>query len=90
MCCLEYENDYYNEAYCKMPKIGSEVMTPDGRGTVLSNSLLKLITRVKIEFSDGTFDCREYHLKDIKAQHTMAEDMDDGTAADEQIKELLD
>lgn len=28
MCCLEYENDYYSEAYKKMPKIGSTVSDP--------------------------------------------------------------
>jgi cell fate regulator YaaT (PSP1 superfamily) len=90
MCCLEYESDYYNEAYGKMPRIGSEVITPDGKGTVVSNNLLKLITRVKIEVSDGTFDCRDYRLEDIKAQHTMAEDIGDDNINDDEIKQLLD
>lgn len=90
MCCLEYENDYYNEAYGKMPKIGSEVITPDGKGIVISNSLLKLISKVKIAFKDGTFEYKDYHLKDIKLKHTMAEDISDNVSDDEQIRQLLE
>lgn len=33
MCCLSYESDYYAEAYKKVPKVGSEVGTPEGKGT---------------------------------------------------------
>ena len=32
MCCLSYENDYYAEAFKQMPKLGSEITTPDGKG----------------------------------------------------------
>ena len=34
MCCLSYENDYYAEAIKKMPKVGSEVGTPEGKAIV--------------------------------------------------------
>ena len=30
MCCLAYENEYYAEAYKKVPKIGGSVGTPEG------------------------------------------------------------
>ncbi len=53
MCCLEYENDYYAEVYKKMPKIGGTVGTPEGKGVVVSNDMLKLITKVKIQKEDG-------------------------------------
>jgi cell fate regulator YaaT (PSP1 superfamily) len=88
ICCLEYENDYYNEAGSKMPRIGSEVTTPDGKGVVISNNPLKLISRVKIELKDGNFDFKDYKLEDIKASHTMAEDIDD--SVNEDVKQLLD
>jgi cell fate regulator YaaT (PSP1 superfamily) len=91
MCCLEYENDYYNEASAKMPKIGSEVLTPDGKGTVIQNSLLRLKSIVKVESKDGTFDSKEYDLKDIKAKQTMADDINsDVDINDEEIKKLID
>lgn len=53
MCCLEYENDYYAEVYKKMPKIGGTVGTPEGKGVVVSNDMLKLIAKVKIQKEDG-------------------------------------
>lgn len=49
MCCLGYENEHYSEAQKLMPKVGSEVQTPDGRGVVLYNNLLKRSVEVKIE-----------------------------------------
>ncbi len=54
MCCLEYENEYYAEVYKKMPKLGGTVKTPEGEGVVISNDMLKLISKVKITHSDGS------------------------------------
>lgn len=54
MCCLEYENDYYAEVYDKMPKVGGTVGTPEGDGIVISNDMLKLISKVKISRPDGS------------------------------------
>ena len=54
MCCLEYENEYYAEVYKKMPKLGGTVKTPEGEGVVISNDMLKLITKVKITHADGS------------------------------------
>lgn len=53
MCCLEYENEYYAEVYKKMPKMGGTVKTPEGEGIVVSNDMLKLISKVKISKPDG-------------------------------------
>ena len=49
MCCLAYENDYYSEACKKVPKLGSEVDTPEGKGSVVNVNMLKMQVRVKIE-----------------------------------------
>ena len=54
MCCLEYENDYYAEACKKVPKVGATVGTPEGEGVVISNDMLKMITKVKISKGDGS------------------------------------
>ena len=53
MCCLAYENDYYAEACKKMPKIGSEADTPDGKGIVVNVNMLKMLIKVKIEQNDS-------------------------------------
>ena len=66
MCCLEYENEPYAEAYKKMPKIGSEVTTPDGKATVISNNMLKMLVKTKTVMKDGSLIYNEYKLSDIK------------------------
>ena len=53
MCCLAYENDYYAEACKKMPKVGSEVGTPEGTGTVVNANMLKMEVKVRIDKGDG-------------------------------------
>ena len=65
MCCLEYENEPYAEAYQKMPKIGSEVTTPDGKATVISNNMLKMLVKTKCASKDGVITYKEYKLEEI-------------------------
>ncbi len=77
MCCLKYENDYYKETYSKMPKVNSTVITPDGEGTVLSNDILRLQTKVKINREDGTADIKTYPLEKINAHQTQKEEDDE-------------
>jgi len=88
MCCLAYENDYYAEAGKLVPKIGSEIETPDGKGTVVNVNMLKMEVRVKID--DKTKDMavfKDFKLDDLKfkcacgAAANETEDTDD--AADE-------
>lgn len=84
MCCLKYENDYYNEAYKAMPKEGSKVFTPDGEGTVESNDLLKQTSKVKIQLKDGSLDIKTYKLEELNIkEHKSIEEIDDST--DEEI-----
>lgn len=68
MCCLKYEQDCYEDARKRMPRIGREVTTPDGSGTVMENNLLRERVKVKVLLPDGTFDLREYPLLDIKRE----------------------
>ena len=65
MCCLSYENDYYSEIYKKMPKMGAEVGTPEGKGTVVGENMLKQTVRVKIE-KDGSLVYKDFPLKDVR------------------------
>jgi len=66
MCCLEYENDYYAEACKKVPKTGSEVTTPDGKGIVVSVNMLKMDAKVKIPVNDNDFVYRDFAVSDLK------------------------
>lgn len=68
MCCLKFENAYYQEAFGKMPKINTIALTPDGEGTVVSNNLLKLECSVRVTLKDGSQDIKTYKLEDINAK----------------------
>lgn len=60
MCCLKYEQEAYEDLIKTTPKVGTEVSTPSGVGTVVDVSLVSGKLRVKFEenseFSIKTFD----------------------------------
>ncbi len=92
MCCLSYENEYYSEAYKKMPKLGGEVGTPEGKGTVVSNNMLTYTVRVKIE-KDGVPVFKDFPLAEIRfrgrgaqAEEEAAEE-EEGTEAPQEREE---
>ena len=66
MCCLKYEQDCYEEVRKRMPRVGKEVITPDGRGTVTENNILRERVKVRVILPDGTFDIREFPLSEIR------------------------
>lgn len=65
-CCLKYEQDTYVELLGKIPKNGSLVDTPDGRGTVVCG--VPILSKVKVEVQDGANNpiIKTFDLKDIK------------------------
>lgn len=65
-CCLAYENEYYSETFKLMPKINTEVITPNGKGLVIYNNLLKRIVSVKFINADGSQTIKEFELNQIK------------------------
>lgn len=66
LCCLKYEQDYYEETLKKLPKVGKEVLTPDGVGNIVEINVLRERVKVKLRLSDDTFDVREYPIDDVK------------------------
>ena len=93
MCCLEYENDYYAEVYKKMPKVGGTVGTPEGNGVVISNDMLKLISKVKITKGDGSDIYKDFPVDrlDFKRNNSGKDDKDDDDEkVSEDMKKILD
>ncbi len=92
MCCLEYENDYYAEAVKKVPKVGSTVGTPDGDGVVVSNDMLKFITKVKITRGDSeTYKDFPTDRLDFKRKNPQQNQKDDDVEyISEDMKKILD
>ncbi len=65
LCCLGYENSAYLEAMKTMPKVGSQVMLPDGsQGIVHYNHLIKKIVRVKVQEGDA-FAIKDCALEEL-------------------------
>ena len=93
MCCLSYENEYYSDVYKKMPKVGAEVSTPEGKGSVVSENMLKLTVRVKIE-KGGNLVYKDFPLADIRftkgGKGGKPEKEEKDEPIDPSLKELLD
>ena len=68
MCCLSYESDYYADAYKKVPKIGAEVGTPDGKGIVASVNMLKMTVKVKIDDKNGGMIYRDFPVESVRVR----------------------
>lgn len=65
MCCLKYEQEYYEKMQKKMPKLNREVITPDGPGIVVENNLLLAKSKVRITLKDSTVDVRSYDIDQL-------------------------
>ncbi|MBO7155952.1 MAG: stage 0 sporulation protein [Clostridia bacterium] len=68
MCCLRYENAYYQEVSKKMPKENSTCMTPEGEATVMENDALRQEVKVKIVNEGGGITIKRFPLADINAK----------------------
>jgi cell fate regulator YaaT (PSP1 superfamily) len=77
MCCLEYENEYYEKACKKVPKIGQTVKTVDGEGVVISNDMLKMISKIKITKPDGSEIYKDFSVKEITFKQKIAQKEED-------------
>lgn len=64
ICCLNFEQNAYEDAYKTMPRVGQQVKTPDGDGVVTESNIL--IEKVRVKFdSDGQITQKVYDKKDI-------------------------
>jgi len=62
MCCLKYEEAAYEDALKRLPKIGSYIDTPEGRGMVTELNAVSGNIRVRLESrSDATPMLFHYH-----------------------------
>ena len=65
MCCLKYEQDQYEATRKRMPRVGREIVTPDGVGTINAINVLEETVRVRIAVGDS-FELREYPIDDCQ------------------------
>ena len=64
MCCLKYEQNAYEDAVKRMPKVESFVQTPDGPGNVKSVDLLQETMKVSLDSAPESLKC--YHNCEVR------------------------
>ncbi|MBR6794455.1 MAG: stage 0 sporulation family protein [Clostridia bacterium] len=68
MCCLNYEQETYEEMAKKLPKVGNHVDSPKGKGVVAELSVLTSKVKVKYTAEDGTVTFETYDARDLQWQ----------------------
>ncbi len=64
MCCLKYEQDAYEHLLKTVPKVDTEVDTPDGKGTVKEVNLLRRTVKVKLA-EENISELRAYPAREL-------------------------
>ena len=82
MCCLKYEQDHYEATRKRMPRVGREIITPDGVGTINAINVLSETVRVRIAVGDS-FELREYPIDDCQRPGADAQVQQGGDTAGE-------
>ena len=66
MCCLGYESEVYEEVLSRMPKVNSEVISPNGKGQVVYNDILHERVSVKRQAEGDTFIVEDFALEELE------------------------
>ena len=67
MCCLKYEQDTYEQTLKRVPRVGKDIVTPDGVGVITEINAIRERVRVRIcTGDDDSFDVREYSMDDVR------------------------
>ena len=66
MCCLKYEQNAYEDAAKRMPKVESFVQTPDGPGNVKSVDLLREKVKVSLDSAAPSEPLKTYRRCEIQ------------------------
>lgn len=62
MCCLNYEQEVYDEHRKIVPKVGQYYESEEGSGVVTSSDVLNLKIKIRVTSEDGTEEEREISL----------------------------
>lgn len=82
MCCLNFEQETYEDIRKRLPRVSSIVDTPDGKGEVIANSIVKESVKVKILTPEG-----EEIIEDVPIEKvTLISGNYEGTINENEIK----
>ena len=66
MCCLNYEQENYDQVHKRLPRVGRDIVTPDGVGVITDINVIKETVKVRIRKDDDSFDVLEYAIDDVR------------------------
>ena len=66
MCCLKYEQETYEQTLKRLPRVGKDLVTPDGIGVITEINAIKERVKVRIHMDDDTFEVREYAIDEVR------------------------
>ena len=89
MCCLKYEQDQYEATRKRMPRVGREIITPDGVGTINAINVLEETVRVRIAVGDA-FELREYPIDDCQRLEQQGQNAGEKSAEKNERREKQD
>lgn len=76
MCCLNNEEETYDNLNSKLPAIGTKVKCEDGaKGEVISLSILKQLVKVRSVAKNGDKVIKEYPVDEISFTHSFKEQL---------------
>ena len=93
MCCLNYEQDNYERILKRLPRVGREIMTPDGVGVVTEIAVIREKIKVRMRQPDDTYDVKEYGLDQvyrIGSQPPEPAPTDDELPEEAELMDLMD
>lgn len=65
MCCLKYEDAYYSQTAKFMPKIHSEISTPNGKGRVIDVDMIRQLVTVSVNKNDDETEIAQFTLEQL-------------------------
>lgn len=65
MCCLKYEQENYEQIRKQMPKVGKEVVTPEGTGVVWELNVIKETVRVRLQKGDSS-ELKDFPMGEVQ------------------------
>ena len=65
MCCLKYEQETYEKLLEKMPTVGTIVITPEGKGTIIDTYTLLEMVKVKVKLDDDSEELFNHKVDEI-------------------------
>ena len=68
MCCLKYEQEYYEQTLKKLPKVGKDIVTPDGVGVLSEINAIREKVKVRIKIGRRLRRARVRHQRGAQAR----------------------